>query len=101
MAFYGTTLSPEILAADIGIAGSGELEIIKSCSYMPAAGAKPINLHFKPVLGAARCGGQKGEEEPHSRERIRVDNYWRLHNVGHYFANFSLESSTIAIQKGR
>lgn len=60
MAFYGTTFSPdEILAADTGIAGSGELEIIKSCSYVPTAGAKPINLHFKPVLGARRDAEDK------------------------------------------
>jgi len=31
-----------------------ELEIIKSCSYAPTLGAKPINLHFKPVLAAMR-----------------------------------------------
>lgn len=40
------------------------------------ASAKPINLRFKPVPGATPRGGQKEEEEePHSRERILVDNY--------------------------
>jgi len=46
---------PTILAADTPVSPEAvELEIIKSCSYAPTLGAKPINLHFKPVLAAMR-----------------------------------------------